>query len=198
MKFFRPVLAGLLIGLPAIAWAQAPNLAAASYAGVEVGTGKVDLRCPANTDCSPVDSSAVVRFGHRFDPSWAFEVSYTHVDADLGILGRSHSAELTGFAIGAAYTLPLSGSVQALVRFGGAANELKFQPAVGLGGRDPGTITTRSVKPYVGLALSWQFARHWSASLNADWTRADMRDSANAAKQTATARIFGAGIAFHF
>lgn len=201
MRFFRSVLAGLALGLPAVGFAQAPDLMAATYISVEVGSGKVGLKCPANTSnavCSRVDSSGVIRFGRRFDPSWAFEAVYTHIDADWGILAYNYSAAHTGFGLGAAYTVPLSGSVSTLVRFGGAANELKLQPAVGLGQTNPGTITTRSVKPYVGLGLSWQFARHWSTSLNADWTRADLRETPSSAKQTVTVRTLGAGIAFNF
>lgn len=187
-----------LVCLPFAAQAQAPNLAAATYVAVEIGTGKVGLTCPTNTICSRVDSSGVVRAGHRFDPSWAFEVSYSHIDADWGILGANYSAEVTGFGLGAAYTIPLSERVSALVRFGGASNQLKLQPAVGIGAKNPGTISTRTVKPYVGLALSWQFAQHWSTSLNADWTRADARDAANSARQGVTVRTIGAGIAFNF
>jgi hypothetical protein len=195
---FRSVLAGLVMGLPAVGFAQAPNLAAASYIGLEAGTGRTSLRCPASTRCSRVDSNLTVRAGHRFDASWAFEVTYAHTDADFGLLDRSYSAEFTGFALGAAYTLPLADSVRALARFGAAANELKLQPAVGFGGSDPGTLTTRSVKPYLGLGLSWQFARHWSTSLSADWTRADLRETPSGPKQTVTVRTLGAGIAFNF
>lgn len=199
LKYIRCfALAGLALGLPALSLAQAPNLAASTYIGLELGTGKVGLRCPANTGCSRVDSNLTFRAGHRFDPSWAFEVSYAHTEADFGLLFRNYSAEFAGFGIGAAYSLPLSPSVGALLRFGGAANELKLQPAVGLSGSDPGTLTTRSVKPYLGLGLSWQFARHWSTSLNADWTRADLRDTPSSAKQTVTVRTVGAGIAFNF
>lgn len=192
-----PVLVGL-VGLPIAAQAQAPNLASATYIDVEIGTGKVGLTCPANTICSRVDSSGIVRAGHRFDPSWAFEVTYSHIDADWGFLGANYSAEVTSFGLGAAYTLPVSESVSALLRFGGASSELKLQPAVGFGSKNPGTVSTRTVKPYLGLALSWQFARHWSTSLNADWTRADARDTANSARQGVTVRTIGAGIAFNF
>lgn len=198
MKSFRPVLAGLALALPALGYAQTPNLAAATYIDVEVGTGKVGLNCPANAGCSRVDSSGVIRAGHRFDPSWAFEVNYTHIDADWGVLGFNYSAAFSGFGVGAAYTLPLSDSVSTVLRLGAASNELKLQPAVGIGNTNPGTITTRSVKPYAGIALSWQFARHWSTSLNADWTRADLRETASGPKQAVTVRTLGAGIAFHF
>ena len=199
MTSIRTALACLALGLPTAAFAQAaPNLAAANYIGVQHGVGKVSLNCPADTGCSRVDSSHIVRAGHRFDPSWAFEVTYSHIDADWAFLNRNYAAEHTGFGLGAAYTLPLSGSVGALVRFGGASNELKLQPAVGLGSQNPGTISTTSVKPYVGFGVSWQFARHWSTSLNADWTRADLRETSGGAKQTVTVRMFGAGIAFNF
>lgn len=197
LKTIRLVLAGLALGLPAAGFAQA-DLAAANYVGVEIGTGKVSLNCPANTECSPVDTNQTYRFGHRFNPSWAMEVSYAHTDADWAFLGNRYSAKFTGFGVGAAYTLPLSSSVSALIRFGGSANELQLQPATRLGQSNPGTTTTRSVKPYVGLALSWQFARHWSTGLNADWTRADVRDAADSPKQAVTVRTLGAGIAFHF
>ncbi len=198
MKYLRFVLGVTAIGLPAIGFAQAPNLAASTYLGVELGTGKVDLNCPSNKGCSRVDSNVTVRAGHRFDPSWAFEVTYAHTEADWGVLGYNYSAEFTGFGLGGAYTLPLASSFGATVRFGGSSNELKLQPAVGLSGSNPGTVTTRSVKPYVGLGLSWQFARHWSTSLSADWTRADLRETAAGAKQTVTVRTLGAGIAFNF
>ena len=197
MKNIRFALAALAIGLPAAGFAQA-NLAAATYIGVELGTGKVSLNCPAGSACSPVDTNRTIRAGHRFNPSWAFEVTYAHTDADWGMLGYNYSAEFTGFGVGAAYMVPLSASVAALVRFGGAANELQLQPAVSFGQNNPGTITTRSVKPYVGLALSWQFARHWSTSRNADWTRADLREAPDGAKQSVTVRTLGAGIAFNF
>lgn len=198
MKIIRSVLAGLVIGSPAVGFAQAPDLAGANYIGVEAGTGKVGLQCPASTTCSRVDSSAVVRAGHRFDSSWAFEVTYAHIAADWGVLGYNYSAEFTGFGLGAAYAVPLSGSVGAVLRFGGASNELKLQPAVGLLAKNPGTLSTSSVKPYAGFGLSWQFARHWSTSINADWTRADLRETAGGAKQTVTVRTLGAGIAFNF
>lgn len=201
MTILRTVLAGLACiaaGLPATVLAQNPNLAGASYIGLEAGTGKASLRCPANTGCSRVDASTALRAGYRFDPAWAFEVGYRHIDADWGLLGANYSAEFTGFGVGAAYALPLSASVNALLRAGGSANELKLQPAVGLLGRNPGTLTTRSVKPYVGLALSWQFARHWSTSVNADWTRAALREDPAGPKQTITVHSLGVGIAFNF
>lgn len=197
MKNIRFVLAALAIGLPASGFAQA-NLAGATYIGVELGTGKVSLNCPTSSDCSPVDSNRTLRIGHRFSESWAFEVSYAHTDADWGVLGYNYSAEFVGFNVGAAYTLPLSASVGALLRFGGASNALKLQPAVVFGQNNPGTITTRSVQPYVGLALSWQFARHWSTSLNVDLTRAGLREAPNGPKQSVTVRTLGAGITFNF
>jgi hypothetical protein len=198
LKFLRPVLSGLLLGLPALGFAQSPDLVGANYIAVEVGTGKVGLNCPASTYCSRVDSSGVIRVGHRFDPSWAIEATYSHIDADWGVLGFNYSAAVAGFGLGAAYRLPLSDSVGAVLRLGGASNALKLQPAVGIGKTNPGTITTHSVKPYAGLALSWQFARHWSTSLNADWTRADLRETANGSKQGVTVRTLGAGVGFHF
>lgn len=191
-------LAGLAASLPTPGQAQSPNLAGATYVSAQVGTGKVGLNCPPNTPCSRVDASGIVRAGHRFDPSWAFEVTYSHIDADWGLLGANYSAEYTGFGVGAAYSLPVSGSVSLLARLGLASNELKLQPAVGLLGKNPGTVSTTTVKPYVGVALSWQFARHWSTSLNLDWTRADLRESATAAKQGATVQSAGVGIEFNF
>jgi outer membrane protein assembly factor BamA len=198
LKSIRFAVAGLALSLPALGFAQAPNLAASTYIDLEVGTGKVGLNCPANAACSRVDSNLTVRAGHRFDSSWAFEVIYAHTEADWGLLGRNYSAEYTGFGLGAAYTLPLSDSVGAVLRLGGASNELKLQPAVGLTGTNPGTTTTHAVKPYLGLGLSWQFARHWSTSLNADWTRADLRDTPSSARQGVTVRTLGVGIAFNF
>jgi hypothetical protein len=198
LKFPRSVLAWLVLGLPAAVFAQAPQAVGATYIDAEVGTGKVGLRCPANTYCSRVDSSGVIRLGHRFDTSWAVELAYAHIDSDWGIFGRNYAAEVEGFGIGAAYTAPLSASVGARVRFGAAVNHLKLQPAVGFLDQDPGTVTTNSVKPYLGLSVSWQFARHWSTSLNADWTRADLRETAGGPKQTVTVRTFGAGMAFNF
>ncbi|NCT84706.1 MAG: porin family protein [Comamonadaceae bacterium] len=198
MTSIRTLIAGLALGLPAAAFAQVPNLAASTYVGVQIGTGKVGLNCPANTRCSPVDTSYSLRAGHRFDASWAFEVTYAKIDADWGVLGYNYSAEFAGFGVGAAYSLPLSSSVSALVRAGFSSNELKLQPAVGPFSQNPGTLTTRSVKPYAGLGASWQFARHWSASLNADWTRADLRDTPTSAKQGVTVRTLGAGMAFNF
>lgn len=197
MNNVRSTLAAAALALPAATFAQA-NLAAATYVGVEFGTGKVSLNCPSGTRCSPVDSNRTLRAGYRFNPAWAFEVTYAHTDADWGVLFSNYSAEYVGFGVGAAYTLPLSQDVGAVLRFGGASNELKLQPAAGLGQSNPGTLTTRSVKPYAGLGLAWQFAAHWSASLNADWTRADVRDTPTSAKQAVTVRTLGAGIAFHF
>jgi|GEM_PF-2187107 len=198
MTSIRTLIAGLALGVPAAAFAQAPNLAASTYVAVQAGTGKVELNCPANTRCSPVDTSYSVRAGHRFDEAWAFEVTYTKIDADWGVFGSSYSAEFAGFGVGAAYSVPLSSSVSAVFRAGLSSNELKLQPAAGPFSQSPGTITTRSVKPYLGLGVSWQFARHWSTSLNADWTRADLRDTPTSAKQGVTVRTLGAGIAFNF
>lgn len=191
-------MAGLTASLPLLAQAQSPNLAGATYLSAEFGTGKVGLSCPANTPCSRVDANGVLRAGHRFDANWAFEVVYNHIDADWGFLGANYSAEFTGFGVGAAYHLPVSDRVSALLRLGLASNELKLQPAVGLAGKNPGTISTSVVKPYAGLGLSWQFARHWSTSVNVDWTRADLRESATGTKQGVTVRTLGAGIAFNF
>lgn len=201
MSTFRSTLiglAGVAAAACAAAQAQVPNLAGASYIGVQVGTGKVSLDCPANTPCSRVDASSVVRAGHRFDAAWAFEVTYSHIDADWGVLGANYSAEYTGFGVGAAYHLPVSNSVSLVARGGLASNELKLQPAVGLFGRDPGTLSTSSVKPYVGVALSWQFARHWSTSLNLDWTRADLREAPTGPKRAVSVQSAGVGLAFNF
>lgn len=184
--------------LPAFGQAASPNLAGANDIEVQVGTGKVSLNCPANVTCSRVDASGVVRFGHRFDPAWSFEVSYSRIDADWGFLVYNYSAEYTGFGVGAAYRVPLADSVALKLRGGIAANELKLQPAVDLGKNNPGTISTRSVKPYVGLGLSWQFAQHWQASLGLDLTRADLRDSPSSPKQSVTVQTAGVGIGFSF
>lgn len=54
------------------------------------------------------------------------------------------------------------------------------------------------MKHYAGLGLSCQFARHWSTGINANWTRADLRETAGGAKQTVTVRTPGACIAFNF
>jgi hypothetical protein len=197
-KNLRTAIASLALGLPALAFAQAPDRAASTYISLEAGTGKVSVRCGAGEGCSPVDTSGVIRFGHRFDPSWAFEAAYTHIDADWGFFGYDRSAALSSFALGAAYSVPLTGSVDAVLRFGGAAHELELQRASAPFGANPGTTTTRSVKPYVGVALRWQFARHWSASLNADFTRGSLRDAADAPKQSASVRTLGLGIAFNF
>lgn len=201
MSLIRSVAAamvGLSASLPMMAQAQSPNFAGATYVSAEAGTGKVGLNCPANTPCSRVDASGVVRIGHRFDPAWAFEVVYSHISADWGFLGANYSAEYTGFGLGAAYTVPLSDRVSLQARFGGAANEVKLQPAVGIGSKNPGTVSTNSVKPYVGLGLSWQFAQHWSTSLNLGWTRADLRESTSAARQGVTVQTAGVGIGFNF
>lgn len=198
MTTIRSFIAGLALGLPAAAFAQTPNLAASTYVGVQLGTGKVELNCRVNTPCSPVDTSYSVRAGYRFDASWAFEVTYTKIDADWGLFGSNYSAEFGGFGVGAAYSVPLSPSVGVVFRAGISSNELKLQPAVVPFSQNPGTITTRSIGPYAGLGASWQFARHWSVSLNADWTRADLRDAPTSAKQGATVRTLGAGIAFNF
>ncbi|WP_293505102.1 outer membrane beta-barrel protein [Roseateles sp.] len=139
-----------------------------------------------------------MRVGHRFNASWAFEVSYATIDADRGLLARNYSAEFAGLGIGVAYSMPLSPSISAVLRAGGSSSELKLQPAVGLLSKNPGTITTRSFKPSAGLGASWQFARHWSASLNADWTRADLRDAPDGARQDVAVRMLGAGVAFNF
>ncbi|MBL8279422.1 MAG: outer membrane beta-barrel protein [Pelomonas sp.] len=201
MSLIRSIVAGaagLAASLPLLAQSLSPNLAGATYISAEFGTGKVGLNCPANTPCSRVDANLVVRAGHRFDASWAFEVTYNHIDADWGFLGANYSAEFTGVGVGAAYYLPVSDKVSALLRVGAASNELKLQPAVGLGGKDPGTFSTSAVKPYAGLGLTWQFARHWSTSVNVDLTRAELRESSTSAKQGVTVRTVGAGIAFNF
>ncbi|MFT7772416.1 outer membrane beta-barrel protein [Roseateles sp.] len=198
MPSIRILAAGLALGLSAAASAQVPNLAASTYIGVQIGTGKVDLNCSANTRCSPVDTSYSLRAGHRFSESWAFEVTYAKIDSDWGLFGYNYSAEFAGFGVGAAYSMPLSSSVSAVLRAGISSNELKLQPAVSPFSQNPGTLTTRSVKPYAGLGASWQFARRWSASLSADWTRADLRDTPASAKQGVTVRTLGAGMAFNF
>lgn len=198
LKSIRLALAGLAVGLPSLVLAQSPNLAASTYIGVELGTGKVDLSCPARGGCSRVDSNLTVRAGYRFDPAWAFEVTYAHTSADWDFFTSNYSAEYVGFGVGAAYRLPVSTSVGAVLRFGGASNELKVRPAISGGDYIPATTTTHSVKPYVGLGLSWQIFNHWSANLGADWTRADLRDPTTTARQTVTVRTLGAGIAFNF
>lgn len=184
--------------LPAFGQSVAPDLAGANELSVQVGTGKVSLSCPANTTCSRVDASGVVRFGHRFDRDWSFEVSYSRIDADWGVLVYNYSAEYTGFGVGAAYCVPLADRVGLQLRGGIAANEIKLQPAVGFGGKNPGTLSTNSVKPYVGLGLSWQFAQHWSVGANLDWTRADLRDSASSPKQSVTVQSAGVSVGFNF
>ncbi|MFG6466265.1 outer membrane beta-barrel protein [Roseateles sp. BYS87W] len=203
MTSIRPLaltsLAALAVALlPSTVWAQSPNLAGATYLSASVGTGKVGLNCPANTPCSRVDASSVLRAGHRLGNGWAFEVTYSRIAADWGVLGANYSAEFTGFGLGTAYAIPLTDSFSAWARLGGSSNELRLQPAVGLAGRNPGTITTTSFNPYAGLGLVWQISPHWSASANLDVTRADLRESPNAARQGVTVRSVGLGIGFNF
>ena len=200
MKIVRSVLAGLVMSASAAAWAQdARDPALSNYIGLEIGTGKVNLDCTGITFCSRVDSSGMIRFGHRFDPSWAVELTYAHLDGDWGlILASNKSAQLTGYGIGAAYTLPVSDSVAFVARAGALSNRLEFQAESGLLDDWPAKVSTRSFKPYLGLAGSWQFARRWSLNVSADWTRASLRETANGAKGDVTVRLLNAGVGFHF
>lgn len=199
MKIARFVLAGLIVAAPAAVWAQGGQAAApANYIDLSVGTGKVELDCTNVTLCSRVDSSSVVRLGHRFDPSWAMELSYGHIDADWGILGSRKSAKFNGYGVGAAYTLPVSDSLGVLARGGVWSNHLEFVGASALLGTPATKVNTNAVKPYVGVAGAWQFAQHWSLNISADWTRAALRETPNGAKSDVTVRLVGAGVAFHF
>jgi len=196
LKLVRTVLAGFVISLPGITWAQsAPGDFLSNYLSVGVGTGKVDIDCAGATTCSRVDSSGTVRFGHRFDPSWAVELTFAHIDADWGVLFASRSAALTGYGIGAAYTLPLSDSLSLRLRAGVLSNQLKYQPGFGSAS---GEISTRAVKPHLGVAGSWQFARRWSLNAGADWTRGDLRATPASAKQAVSIRMLEAGVSFYF
>jgi Outer membrane protein beta-barrel domain len=184
---------------PVAGWAQdvrEPVLS--NYIGLEIGTGKVNLTCTGSAFCSRVDTSGVIRFGHRFDPSWAVELTYAHIDADWGWFSSNKSAQLTGYGIGAAYSLPVSDSAAFVARAGALSNHLKFQPESGLLDDLPAKVSTRSFKPYLGLAGSWQFARRWSLNVSADWTRASLREAANGAKSDVTVRLLNAGVGFHF
>ncbi|MFN3302673.1 MAG: hypothetical protein ACK44A_03030 [Roseateles sp.] len=89
-----------MLCLPAASFAQA-DLAAATYFGVELGTGKVSLNCPASTGCSPVDTNRTFRAGHRFNPSWAFEVTYARTDADVRDTPTSAKQSVTVRTLGA-------------------------------------------------------------------------------------------------
>jgi len=195
LRSIRRVVAVLATILPAAAMAQAPE-ASAVYLSAELGTGKVGFSCSAGMDCSPVDSQLTLRAGYRIDASWAVEVMGSRITGQFW--GWSEYARFDGFGLGAAYTLPLSPQVHTLLRFGGAVNKLEYQADWDLFDDKPDVVTTRSVKPYVGVGLSWQFARRWSTSLNADWTWADMRHVANGPKERVGVRTLGAGIAFHF
>lgn len=198
LRSIAVMLASAAASASVFAQSGATGAADNNYLGVQIGTGKVSLNCPANSTCSRVDSSSVVRLGHRFDPAWAAELTYSHIDADFNVFSSDYSAAYTGIGVGAAYRLSMSDSVQVIGRLGASANALKLQPAVAIGGKNPGTLSTRSVKPYLGVALSWQFARHWSTSLNLDWTRGNVRDAATAPKQSVTVRTAGVGVAFNF
>ncbi len=196
MRTIRRVVALLAAILPAAAMAQAPQ-ANTAYLSAEIGNGKVGLRCPAVDYCSREALHWALRAGYRVDASWAVEVKGASIGT--GFSGWPTTTEYTGVGLGAAYTLPLSPQVHTLLRFGGAFNRVEYQPDWNMFfDRKPDSATTRSVKPYVGLGLSWQFARHWSTSLNADWTWADMRYVANGPKERVGVRTLGAGIAFHF
>ena len=160
MKFLRTALAGLLAGLSFAASAQvAVDPALANYVSTTYGTGKVGLNCPANTSCSPVDAAFAMRLGHRFDPAWAVELGYLDISSDFAILIQRYSASLKSYSLGAAFTLPLSNSVSAQMRAGLSSNKLRFQPPFSPGDVTPYSKTTNSVKPYVGVVASWQFAR---------------------------------------
>jgi hypothetical protein len=82
-----------------------------------------------------------------------------------------------------------------LLRAGAWSNRTTYQPDLGGGGQ---RNTTTAVRPVVGLAGSWQFARHWSLNVNADFTRADVRSTPNGAKDSATVSVLTGGVAFHF
>ena len=195
MKIIRTVVAGLVIAAPAAAWAQtARDASLTNYIDFAAGNGKVSVDCTGSTLCHGSDTAAVVRFGHRFDPSWAVELSYAKVDAGISSLFQ-RAAELEGYGINAAYTLPVSDSVAVLLRAGAWSNRTTYQP--GLGENGSRTATT-AVKPVIGLAGSWQFAQHWSLNVNADFTRADLRSTPNSAKDSATVRVLTAGVAFSF
>jgi len=200
LKFSRCLLAGLLGGVSFTAAAQGGSDALlANYVATSYGTGKVELNCPANTRCSPVDAAFALRLGHRFDAHWAVEVAYTDIASDFSLFVQQYSASLKAYSLGAAFTLPMSDKVSAVLRGGLSANKIRFQPPFSPGDVVPYSVITRSTKPYVGVAASWQFARRWSAHLDADWTRADMDvGGSNNPRQTLTTRFYGAGVAFHF
>jgi hypothetical protein len=200
LQFSRFLFAGLLGGASFVAAAQAgADGFLANYVATSYGTGKVELSCPANTRCSPVDAAFALRLGHRFDSAWSMEAGYTDISSDFSLFIQQYSASVKAYSLGAAYTLPLSNSFSAVLRGGLSSNKLRFQPPYSPGDVQPHSVITRSTKPYVGVAASWQFARRWSAHLDADWTRADMNvGGSNNPQQTHTVRFYGAGVAFHF
>ena len=184
---------------PVAVWAQdARDPALSNYIGLEIGNGKVNLNCAGATLCSRVDASGTIRIGHRFDPSWAVELTYLNISGDWSMLVDTRFAQLTGYGIGAAYTLPVSDSVAFVARAGALSNHVKFQPESGFLAGQRTKVSTRSFKPYLGLAGSWQFARRWSLSVNADWTRASLRETANGPKSDVTVHLLNAGVGFHF
>lgn len=176
-------------------WAEdARDPALSNYVSLEIGTGKVNIDCTGATLCSRVSGSAMVRFGHRFDPSWAVELTYAGRSG--GFLSKY--ATFTGYGIGAAYTVPVSGSVAVVARAGAMSNHLWFHPEFDLFEPTSPAVSTQSFKPYLGLSGSWQFARRWSLNVNADWTRASLRETPNGAKSDVTVRLLNAGVGFHF
>lgn len=160
---------------------------AQTYVGGTLGESHLDIDCTGTTKCDNTDTGYKLYVGHKLSRSLAAEVSYLSFGkAKLTAGGVDVSIETHALVAALALIGEISPELTATVRVGVADIDSRAT-AWGIGGSTEG-----HANGYVGLGMSYSFAKNWWVTVNADFSEMEYGGSSG------TIRLLSLGTQYNF
>lgn len=190
--------AAMLVSLATAGHAQSESATSfpRAYFGATVGASAYSLDCAGFSSCDDTDTGYKAYAGLRLMRPLAVEVSYIDFGKATGAYYYGYYY-YTNFSIEAhAWTLSAAGQLsftQNLTGIGrlGLANVTATETSNGR------SVSTTSIKPYLGLGLTYAFAPHLRGVASADFTSGEV-DYGNGVKDNGSMGLFSVGLQFDF
>jgi OOP family OmpA-OmpF porin len=179
--FHLPLVAALLVALPAAAQYSYPPGTSPWYFGAGVGQGHfgvsgTDLTGLENAQVDDKQTTYTIRTGWRFNPYWAFEIGYYdlgkygfHGRTAGGVLDIDGEARAKSVGLSVVGFLPMR-NFDLYGRLGYARSELKVNASANLVATPVNEKQKQNEATY-GIGTRWNVTRSWG--IFAEWMKND-------------------------
>lgn len=196
----KVMLVGTLACMAGLASAQ-------TYVGAAIGSAKHKIDCSGTVSCDLRDTVVKLYAGQRVNEWVHAEAAFIRFGEaklrgpavfDDQLVGIDLTQRAQALALAAAFRHEFQPGLQGVARIGAAVVHGKASVrAVIVGGPADGVVVTASssettVRPYIGLGLSYRFLPNWNATLDYDRTSVSIDGDSNGVQ------AFMAGLAYQF